>query len=177
MKKITKKILLLFSFTVLAAVSLAVAGIKLPVCEKIFSSLIFGECYTSSGKCVVKTENKRVTVDIYTAPGKKFVLLGPYRFDDTTEDFFFVNRRQVMRSATDKGGDIWFQCGKYLFILDDMSGKIILRTSRWDMLADEKKSCVKYYEESNKYFFFLNDGSTDHPVEFSLAAELLPENY
>ena len=177
MKKIIKKILLFFSFAALSAFFLTVAGMQFPFCGNMFFSLIFGECYTSSGKCIIKTKNKKVAVDIYTAPGKNFVLLGPYRFDNTTEDFFFVNRHQVLRSATDKGGDTWFRCGKYLFILDDMSGKIILRTSYWDMLADEKKSYVKYYQKSNKYFFFLNDRSMDLPAEFSIPAELLPKNY
>ena len=73
---------------------------------------------------------------------------------------FFVNKKQVIRTATDKGGGAFFQLASWLFVIDDMSGshQNRVRAPWWDELAKKDASAVQI---NNQYVFtfFLEDAN------------------
>ena len=85
-----------------------------------------------------------------------------------------LNRDQVIRTATDKGGDIWFRFAWQLFILDDMSGSgnDRIRAPYWDDLACDPGSSVTRDEARGVlvYKFAIDDGKT--PVSFAIPEKL-----
>ena len=127
--------------------------------------VLFGYRYGKSGsieilsaeeKVATKTEKQNVYV--YEAKNKPFLLIGPYTFSPGDRDFFFVNTKQVIRTATDKGGGAFFQLGPWLFVIDDMSGSVQnrVRAPYWDELKRNKASVVK---KGDRYIYtlFLED--------------------
>lgn len=101
----------------------------------VFFSFCFGSRYTCEGEAVLYRNGNKMTVPVYKAPNEPFLLAGPYDFGDC-EDFFFVNKTQVVGTVIDKGGDVWFRIGKYLFILDDLNHWDALRMPWWDFMND-----------------------------------------
>lgn len=90
--------------------------------------MLFGYKYSSCGITTVSdgknfSDNApKQKVHIYKADNKPFLLVGPYTFSPDYRDFFFVNKKQLIRTATDKGGGAFFQLALWLFVIDDMSG-------------------------------------------------------
>ncbi|MCQ2352584.1 MAG: hypothetical protein MJ033_03790 [Victivallaceae bacterium] len=74
------------------------------------------------------------------------------------QDFFFVNKNQVIRTATDKGGGEFFQLASWLFVIDDMSGppQNRVRAPWWDELKN-KNASVKKENAQYIYTLFLED--------------------
>lgn len=157
---------------------MALFGVALaidPIGNIVFS-ITFGSCYHKRGEISVQIGEKTETLSIYTKKDKPFLLLGPYHFGNDYYDYFFVNREQVIRTATDKGGDAWVRLGNCLFILDDLSSADrFLRAPYWDDLQDDDQATVKYDGLAGiwRYSFRINDLTL--PVSFSLPAELLSE--
>ena len=128
--------------------------------------MLFGYKYKSCGITAVsdgKTFSDKAAkqqVHIYQAPDKPFILVGPYTFSPGCRDFFFVNKKQVIRTATDKGGGAFFQLASWLFVIDDMSGshQNRVRAPWWDELAKKDASAVMI---NNQYVFtfFLEDAN------------------
>ena len=133
--------------------------------EAVFLMLI-GNKYRSCGITTIadrKNFSGNATeqeVHIYKAGNKPFLLVGPYTFSPACRDFFFVNKKQVIRTATDKGGGAFFQLGTWLFVIDDMSGshQNRVRAPWWDELAKKDASAVLI---NNQYVFtfFLEDAN------------------
>ena len=77
--------------------------------------MLFGYKYQSCGITTVSDgknfsdNTPKQKVYIYKAGNKPFLLIGPYTFSPDCRDFFFVNKKQVIRTATDKGGEAFFQ--------------------------------------------------------------------
>ena len=76
--------------------------------------MLFGYKYQSCGITTVSDGKnfsgnvQKQEVHIYKAGDKPFLLVGPYTFSQDCRDFFFVNKKQVIRTATDKGGGAFF---------------------------------------------------------------------
>ena len=114
------------------------------------------EIFSSEKKFAEKAEKQKVYA--YEAKNKPFLLIGPYTFSPGDRDFFFVNTKQVIRTATDKGGGAFFQLGPWLFVIDDMSrsDQKRVRAPYWDELRDEKSSVAKRGDRY-VYSLFLRD--------------------
>ncbi len=126
--------------------------------------ILFGNRYKRCEKIPVFTgkslsdNQKDQDVYIYKAQDKPFILVGPYTFSPGDQDFFFVNKNQVIRTATDKGGGEFFQLASWLFVIDDMSGPLQnrIRAPWWDELKS-KKASVKKENDRYIYTLFLED--------------------
>ena len=132
-----------------------------------------GNMYSSAGETVMTTEGgKPETLAIHKAHGKPFLIVGPCLFHEggDHEDFFFVNRDQVIRTATDKGGDVWFRIFGLLFMLDDMSdGNDRIRLPFWDDLK-HKGASVRYDEATASYVYSLRINEPEQSVSFAIPA-------
>ena len=113
MKKVRNYKIQIFWSLVIALFLLLHTGFVLLILDpkvNVVLSVIFGSVYRKAGETVMTTEGgKSETLAVYKAKNKPFLIVGPCLFhgDKDYEDFFFVNRDQVMRMATDKGGDMW----------------------------------------------------------------------
>ena len=140
--------------------------------------VLFGYRY---GKCgsieVLSAEEKffegaeKQNVYVYEAKNKPFLLIGPYTFSPGDRDFFFVNTKQVIRAATDKGGGAFCQLGPWLFVIDDMSGSVQnrVRTPYWDELRSQKASVVK---KGDQYIYTLLLEDVKKCVTFAVPEKL-----
>ena len=71
--------------------------------------LIGGSVYRKVGDAAFDAKGYPRSLAVYKAEHKPFLIVGPCLFHEGEdyEDFFFVNKTQVVRTATDKGGDMW----------------------------------------------------------------------
>ena len=137
-----KKFLYVLRVTVLSVILVPLALYVLWLALIIVPCLLFGGgAYWRSGeKALYRIGGRMRCLDIYKAPDKPFLLVGPCRFSKDETDFFFVNKRQVVRTATDKGGSWWVCVLNRLFILDDLTGWDPLRLPYWDELRSRGSS-------------------------------------
>lgn len=141
-----------------------------PVGDVVFS-VCFGSGYRKAGEATLHNAGKDEILSIYKAPDKPFLILGPYRFAEDDYDFFFVNRTQVIRTATDKGGDTWIRIAKWLFLLDDMTGNDRLRAPYWDDIQSDKGGSIVFEPQEQRYIFTFKLNSQDPmPVSFAIPA-------
>ena len=98
-------------------------------------------------------------------------MVGPYQFEKDYFDFFFINKNQVLRSGIDKGGDAWIRIGKYLFILDDLSGGERLRSPIWNDLQCDKESSIVH--NNNKFIFCFKLNDTGENIKIIIDDKLL----
>ena len=138
----------------------------------------YGKCgslgvLSADEKVAAKTEKQNVCV--YEAKNKPFLLIGPYTFSPGDRDFFFVNKKQVIRTATDKGGGAFFQLGPWLFVIDDMSGsdQNRVRSPYWDELKRNKSSVEK---KGNQYVYTLFLEDVKKYVTFAIPEKLFAPN-
>ncbi len=144
--------------------------------------VLFGYRY---GKCgsieVLSAEEKfsakaeKQNVHVYEAKNKPFLLIGPYTFFPGDRDFFFVNKKQVIRTATDKGGGAFCQLGPWLFVIDDMSGSVQnrVRAPYWDESENKKASVVK---KGDRYIYTLFLEDVNKFVTFAVPEKLFSPN-
>lgn len=147
--------------------------------------VIFGSVYRKAGETVITTEGgKTETLAIYKAKNKPFLIVGPCRFHchdekygtkDEWEDFFFVNPNQVIRTCTDKGGDVWFRLPWLLFIMDDLTVRDRVRAPYWDDLEHEGAS-VRYDEATASYVYRLWINEPKQSVSFAIPARFFTED-
>ncbi len=172
MKKVIKKI-------ITASIILGIALSMLLFCSLVFKplgdvvfSICMGSMYRKVGEAILRSPGKHETLSIYKAQNKPFLILGPYRFDEDYYDFFFVNRTQVIRTATDKGGDAWVRIAGRLFLLDDMTHWDRVRMPYWDDMKCDKNSSVRLDDDTDAYIYSFK---IDHPevqVSFAIPAKL-----
>lgn len=159
MKKITVRILrAILGLIAVAILFLFTAWIFPPVGNVVFS-IAGGNVYRRVDKITALIGGKQVPLTVYQAQGKPFLIVGPCRFQEgeNYEDFFFVDRDRVIRTAVDKGGDIWCRVGGFLFILDDLSDhNRQLRAPIWDDLQSDPASCVRCDEAEHRYTYTFN---------------------
>ena len=133
--------------------------------------LLFGNVYCKKYDADIQINGKKEKISVYHAPGKKFLLVGPHKFEKDYFDFFFINKNQVLRSGIDKGGDAWLRIGQYLFILDDLSSGERLRSPIWDDLQCDKESSIVH--DNNKFIFCFKLSDTGENIKISIDDKLL----
>ena len=158
MKKARKIFVLTTTIIFLTAILLFWAAFAVKPFGDIFFSFCFGSCYVCDGKAVLYQNGRKTVLPVYKAADKPFLLVGPYNFGDH-EDFFFVNKKQVIGTAVDKGGDAWFRIGKYLFILDDLNHWDVLRAPWWDYMSDQAAKSEYDTSGKNRIYIFPLDPS------------------
>ena len=121
-------------------------------------TVIWGECYLPAGKALLICNGKVSKLTVFSAKNKPYLPVGPCSFPDhhgkgKIRDFFFVNPRQVIRNCDDKGGNLWYQAGPFLFMLDDFSGENPIRSSYWDEIkCDENSQIIS--DQNNGWYRF-----------------------
>ena len=117
-------------------------------------SFIFGNMYREVGEAGFDAKGYLRHLAIYKAERKPFLIVGPCLFHEGEEyeDFFFVNKTQVVRTTTDKGGDMWCRTFHRLHIIDDLSDCEVLRASLWDELKYEGSS-GRYDDATDSYVY------------------------
>ena len=158
MKKAVKKLLMTVALIFLAAILLFGTAFAVKPFGDVFFSFCFGSCYVCNGEAVLYQDGRKTVLPVYKAADKPFLLLGPYNFGDY-EDFFFVNKKQVIGTAIDKGGDAWFRIGKYLFILDDLNHWDVLRIPWWDYMSAPVAKSEYDTSGKNRIYIFPLDPS------------------
>ena len=167
MKKAIKIFVLTTTIIFLTAILLFGAAFAVKPFGDVFFSFCFGSCYVCGGEAVLYCDGRKTVLPVYKAADKPFLLVGPYNFGDY-EDFFFVNKKQVIGTAIDKGGDAWFRIGKYLFILDDLNHWDVLRIPWWDyMSAPAAKSEYDTSGKNRIYIFPLDPSNSAVRLEIN----------
>ncbi len=145
----------------LACAVFAAAVAYEPVGNVVFS-IAAGSVYRKVGEAAFDAKGYPRSIAVYKARHKPFLIVGPCLFHEEGEDyedFFFVNKTQVVRTATDKGGDMWCRTFGRLHIMDDLSDCEILRAPWWDELKCDKNSSVRYDKATNSFVYsFTPDG-------------------
>ena len=140
--------------------------------------MLFGNKYSSCGITTISERKNfygnatKQEVHIYKADNKPFLLVGPYTFSPDCRDFFFVNKKQLIRTATDKGGGAFSQFASWLFVIDDMSGTYQnrVRAPWWDELKNKNSSAV---QKNDQYIYTLFLEDEKKCVTFSIPENML----
>ena len=141
--------------------------------DNVVFSFLFGSSYCKVGEAAFEAKGYPRTLAVYKARNKPFLIIGPCLFheDEYYEDFFFVNRAQVIRTATDKGGDIWCRSIGRLHIADDLSDCEILRAPLWDELECDPKSFVRYDDATDSYVYSFTIDTHTIPAKLTIPAK------
>ena len=105
MKMSNKSFFGVFLFVTVALIIIAAFTFK-PFGKAVFS-ISAGSAYRKVGEASLETNDYSCMIAVFKAENKPFLLVGPCLFRDSEEeyeDFFFVNKTQVIRTSTDKGG-------------------------------------------------------------------------
>ena len=140
-KKLEKAACIISACLIAAALLLMAAWMIKPLGDVVFS-VLFGSWYSCKGQAVLTLKERKVLLPVYKAHGKPFLIVGPYDFGDY-KDFFFVNKKQLVITAVDKGGDVWCRGGNLLFMLDDLN--------HWDALRMPWSDCLHTAGAKNEY--------------------------
>ena len=141
-----------------------------PIGNVVFS-IAAGSVYREVGEAAFDAKGYPRSLAVYKAECKPFLIVGPCLFHEGEdyEDFFFVNRDQVVRTATDKGGDMWGRAFGRLYIMDDLSDCEILRAPWWYELKQEGSS-VRYDDATGSYVYSFTIDSHVVPAKLTIPA-------
>ena len=155
----------------LAMAVFAAAAAYEPVGNVVFS-IAAGSVYRKVGEAAFDAKGYPRSIAVYKAEHKPFLIVGPCLFHEggDYEDFFFVNKKQVVRTATDKGGDMWCRTFDRLYIMDDLSDCEILRAPLWDELKHEGSS-VRYDEATDSYVYSFRIENDTIPATLTIPAK------
>jgi len=142
-----------------------------PVGNVVFS-IAAGSVYRKVGEASFSAKDYPPTLAVYKAERKPFLIVGPCLFHEGEdyEDFFFVNKTQVVRTATEKGGDMWCRTFHRLHIVDDLSDCEILRAPCWDDLKCSKDSSIRYDDATDSYVYPFTIDSHAIPATLTIPA-------
>ena len=147
------------------AVAMFAAAMAFDPVGNVVFSIAAGSVYRKVGEAAFDAKGYPRDLAVYKAGHKPFLIVGPCLFHEggeDYEDFFFVNKAQVVRTATDKGGDMWCRTFGRLHIMDDLSDCEVLRAPWW-------------YELKHEGSFIRYDGATDSYVySFTLDSHTIP---
>ena len=134
--------------------------------------LIGGSVYRKVGDAAFDAKGYPRALAVYKAEHKPFLIVGPCLFHEGEEyeDFFFVNQTQVVRTATDKGGDMWCRTFGRLHIMDDLSDCETLRAPLWDELKYEGSS-VRYDDATDSYVYSFRIENDAVPTTLTIPAK------
>ena len=155
----------------LAMAVFAMAVAYEPVGNVVFS-IAAGSVYRKVGEAAFDAKGYPRSIAVYKAEHKPFLIVGPCRFHEGEEyeDFIFVNKTQVVRTATDKGGDMWCRTFGRLHIMDDLSDCEILRAPLWDELKHEGSS-VRYDDATDSYVYSFRIENDAVPAKLTIPAK------
>ena len=172
MKKFLKIAVVVLALLAYLASALLAAAVALPPVGDVVFSFVFGSSYRKVGEAAFEAKGYPRTLAIYKAQNKPFLIVGPCLFHEggDYEDFFFVNQTQVVRTATDKGGDMWCRSFGRLHIMDDLSDCEVLRAPLWDELKFEGSS-VRYDDATDSYVYSFTIDSHAIPATLTLPAK------
>lgn len=175
MNTIIKKTFFVLAMLIAALSMLLAASFLFKPIGNVVFSITMGSMYRKAGETVLTMDGKNETLAVYKAKNKPFLIAGPCLFyeGEAYKDFFFVNQDQVIRTATDKGGDTWFRLFARLFILDDMSDCERVRAPYWDDLKCDKDSSVQFDKAMDSYLYSFKINGVKTPVSFTIPAKLL----
>ena len=142
-----------------------------PVGNVVFS-IAMGSVYRKVGEAAFAAQGYPRSLAVYKAERKPFLIVGPCLFHEGEdyEDFFFVNKTQVVRTATDKGGDMWCRTIGRLHIMDDLSDCEVLRAPCWFELAPDGSS-VRYDGATDSYVYSFTIDSRAIPAKLTIPAK------
>ena len=154
-----------------SAMLLLTAFVFPPVGNVVFG-LFCGSVYRKVGEAAFDAEGYPRSLAVHKAEHKPFLIVGPCLFHEggEYEDFFFVNKTQVVRTATDKGGDMWCRAFGRLHIADDLSDCEILRAPLWDELKYEGSS-VRYDDTTDSYVYSFRIENDAVPATLTIQAK------
>ncbi len=136
-------------------------------------SMIFGSLYYKAGITQLDFGYKKEYLSVFKAYNKPYLLVGPRKFEYSDSyhwDFFFVNDKQVLVSAADKGGNAFGSCGFCVFMLDDLTSYYgQLRTSIGNLMG-RKESSLTYDSEKKEYKYSFSLNYPPEKVHFSIPA-------
>jgi len=172
MKKFLKIALVALALTVCLASVLFAAAVALPSVGNVVFSFFFGNSYRKVGEATFEAKGYPRMLAIYKAGNKPFLIVGPCLFHEGEyyEDFFFVNRTQVIRTATDKGGDMWGRTFNRLHIMDDLSDCEALRVPLWNELKYAGSS-VRYDDAADSYVYSFRIENDAVPATLTIPAK------
>ena len=172
MKKLLKIAVVALVLTVFLASALLAAAVAFPSVGNVVFSFFFGSSYRKVGEAAFEAKGYPRTLAIYKAKNKPFLIVGPCLFHEggDYEDFFFVSKTQVIRTATDKGGDMWCRTFHRLHIMDDLSDCEILRAPLWDELKYEGSS-VRYDDVTKSFVYSFKINAKNIPATLTIPAE------
>jgi len=142
-----------------------------PVGNVVFS-IAMGSVYRKVGEAAFAAQGYPRSLAVYKAERKPFLIVGPCLFHEGEdyEDFFFVNKTQVVRTATDKGGDMWCRTIGRLHIMDDLSDCEVLRAPCWFELVPDGSS-VRYDGATDSYVYSFTIDSHAIPAKLTIPAK------
>ena len=171
-----KKYLRIVFFTLAFLLWLAMAVFAMAVAYEPVGNVVFsiaaGSVYRKVGEAAFDAKGYPRSIAVYKAEHKPFLIVGPCLFHEggDYEDFFFVNQTQVVRTATDKGGDMWCRTFGRLHIMDDLSDCEVLRAPLWDELKFEGSS-VRYDDATDSYVYSFRIENDTLPAKLTIPAK------
>jgi len=172
MKKFLKIAVVVLALSAYLASALLAAAVALPPVGNVVFSFFFGSSYRKVGESTFEAKGYPRTLAIYKAENKPFLIVGPCLFHEGEdyEDFFFVSKTQVIRSATDKGGDMWCRTFGRLHIMDDLSDCEVLRAPWWYELKHEGSS-IRYDDATDSYVYSFSIETHTVPATLTIPAK------
>ncbi len=159
---------------ILVTLALILVAITFKPCGNIVFSVAGGNAYRKVGEAALEANDHPRMLAIYKASNKPFLLVGPCMFheEEDYEDFFFVNKSQVIRTSTDKGGDMWCRVFNRLYIIDDLSNCECLRAPFWDELKRNRESSVGYDGTSDSFVYLFRINNDSIQAKLTVPAKL-----
>ena len=172
MKKYLRIVFLALAFLLWLACAVFAAAVTCEPVGNVVFSIAAGSVYRKVGEAAFDAKGYPRGIAVYKARHKPFLIVGPCLFHEGEEyeDFFFVNQTQVVRTATDKGGDMWCRTFGRLHIMDDLSDCEVLRAPLWDELKFEGSS-VRYDDATDSYVYSFTIDSHAIPATLTIPAK------
>lgn len=171
MRKYLKRVIAVSVITFIILLLSAIGALLYEPWGNIVFSITAGEKYRKVGQAIF-VNSSSTTLPVYKAENKPFLIVGPCHFNEYGEnaDFLFVNRTQIIQTATDKGGNMWCRTGDRLHIIDDLSDCEVLRTSYQDVL-DNSDSSTRYDQATDSYLYSFTLNANNSPTTLSIPAK------
>ncbi len=172
MKKFFKIIFFVAALLLWLAMAVFAAAVAYDPVGNVVFSIAAGSGYRKVGEAAFDAKGYPRSIAVYKAERKPFLIVGSCWFHEGEEyeDFFFVNKTQVVRTATDKGGDMWCRIFGRLHIIDDLSDCEILRAPLWDELKYDGAS-VRYDDATASYIYSFRIENDVVPATLTIPAK------
>ena len=173
MVNVLKKIFVAAAILISLAVAVFAAAVAFEPVGNVVFSIAAGSVYRKVGEAGFDAQGYPRRLAVYKAEHKPFLIVGPCLFHEGEdyEDFFFVNKTQVVRTTTDKGGDMWGRTFNRLHIIDDLSDCEVLRAPCWDDLRCSEGSSIRYDDTTDSYVYSFTIDLHTIPATLTIPAK------